>query len=139
VTRQEIEDRVALWQGRLGLDGWQITFVWETEPECDDEGGGIAEVNAQSTPYRRTWIRFTRKVEEWPPDAWGTFGEFTADEVIVHELLHVAMGACDRAAMDLDEGHLHRDAYEIRNSAYHEARERFVDDLARALVASFGG
>jgi hypothetical protein len=140
VTRKEIESLVALWQKRLGLEGWRIVFVWDSEPESDEEKGeAIAEVDAQSVPYRRSHMRFARKVEEWPREAWGEHGAFTADEVIVHELLHLAQRDCDRAAMDLDDGHLHRDAYEIRNSAYHEARERFVDDLARALVAAFEG
>jgi hypothetical protein len=140
VTRRQIEDLVALWQKRLGLDGWQINFVWDSEPDEDEDGNDtLAEVDAQSVPYRRSNIRFTRKVEEWPRDAWGAHGNYTADEVIVHELLHLAQRDCDRAAMDLDEGQIHRDAYDVRNAAYHEARERFVDDLARALVAAFEG
>lgn len=138
LTRGQIEQKVAIWQARLGLEHWSITIHWDTHPDPADCGYAIAEVNAQDTYYHRCNMRFCPEVLTWPGDAWGALGNFAPDEILAHELIHVAQRDCDRAAMDLDEDQIHRDARDIRNGAYHEARERFVDDLARALVRCLG-
>lgn len=133
LTQPEIEQRIRTWQGRLGLQMYRIFIDWSSHPDEDI----IAEVNAQDSPYDRCGIRFCKDVTEWPGIAWGESAQHTADEIIVHELLHVHMSIVDRTVVGIPDEFLHRDAAHLIQENYADARERFIDRLAVAFVAAF--
>ncbi|MEK6273221.1 MAG: hypothetical protein AABM42_11345 [Actinomycetota bacterium] len=140
LTREQLEDKLAVWQQRLDLLHWDLEFDFDRSVDADDEddAGTIAVVDAQDRVYDRARIRLARGWEAWPADAWGTLGELTADYCLLHELVHCLLRDCDRAAMHLTADHLHRDSAQLRDTVYHEARERAVDHLARALLNGWG-
>lgn len=119
MTRDELEAILRLWQGRLGLERWQITIDWE-KPSDDYE----AHVQIRGD-YEEAEISLCATWHEWNTrNAHGT---------IVHELLHCLHTDCDKVLRSID-GQLHRDAWDAVDDRYRHELERLIERLAWRLV-----
>lgn len=121
MTRAVIERLVRRWVPRLGLERWRIEFCWD-EP-CDPEKERAKVV--RSCFYDRATLYFASDFGSWSLES--------AEQTVVHELLHLCLRDVDEVLSDLD-GQLQRDAAEMVDRRYRQAMESFVDRLSCRLV-----
>jgi hypothetical protein len=135
MTEAKLRALFKLWQGRLGLQHWELKI--RVQP-CSTENHAI-EVSRN-----RYYPRATITVQPWllsgevPP----SIEEDAANPVeversIVHELLHCAVAPMNRIN-NLYEEHLHPNTQLVVGEAAYAAGEATVDALADALVRAFG-
>jgi hypothetical protein len=122
VTREQIEKLVADWIPRLGLEHWQVEIDWDKEPEVESSQ---AEVS-WSASYDRAELHFRSNYGEWDLRR--------AEQIVVHELLHVALRDLNMAGISVI-GALEGPAAQIFSDWFDHELEGFVDRLAKALVA----
>lgn len=108
---------VNVWQKRLGLSQCRLTIEFDSDLEN-------AEATTSSHIYDEAHITFG-DYKEWD--------RRHANEVVVHELLHVCHRRIDRAIETLEEI-VHRDAWTIHWATVENATEVFIDRQARVLV-----
>lgn len=139
MTEDKLKALFKLWQGRLGLNLWDITI--KVEPFGDDDNSVIMSCG-QSKNYETAII----KVQPWaltekPPSTWmgnsGIFVKHQVEKSVVHELLHCVLKRLAHWE-DLVGGQLHRDVASVVQEAHDQATEATVDALAVALVRAFG-
>lgn len=130
MTLRELHRRVALWQRRLallGFDAWRFTIsiVDHIEDDADDDPQARADVAA----YYNTVTFLFRKATLAERRAAGTL-----DELIVHEWLHVADRNQDHIVRQLMSylPQTTRDELEIQEEA---AREGRIEQMARLIVS----
>ena len=138
MTAKQLEGLVRLWQGRLGLEAWDL------EVEIARVSEGARAETFRSTTYQEAHVRFAPWVigqGERPSEDSGTSPlDFTTPErlerLVVHELLHLVTRDVRGVIADL-EGDLHRDVYAKVEERWQFAEEQAVDRLAAALVRSW--
>ncbi len=117
MTQNQLNQRIKLWQSRLGLQDWVITAKFVKEGFSFETEGTLGGCSVHSHK-RKAWIEVLHpdhRNEETDP----------IEETIVHELLHVML-PCD----DLQLGH-------DQKSGPFVVYERGVDQLARSLVRAY--
>lgn len=125
MTKGQVERLVRVWQGRLGLERWDVKVDW-SKPCADDR---VAEVE-KSSYYDTGTLR-------WEP-GWSKWTAEYAEATVVHELLHLCHRDVDESFADL-EGQLQRDAWILSERRYRQAMEGFIDRTASRLVEIAGG
>lgn len=120
MTKAQVERIVRLWQGRLGLERWDVKVDW-SKP-CADENVAEAE---RSQFYDSATLRLEPGWSKWTADY--------AEQAMVHELLHLCHRDTDQAFYDVD-GQLQRDAWVMAERRYRQSMEGFIDRLASRLV-----
>lgn len=134
ITREQVEDKLTLWQQRLDLLHWDIRLAFDVRPEEED---ALVEIVC-SEFYDRATIRFSATWSAWKVDQpIGEVGH-NLDELLLHELVHVYMRDIDHQAMDDLDGILGREAHAVWTDAYHRKREALADRVARALYNGWG-
>jgi hypothetical protein len=134
ITREQVEDKLTIWQQRLDLLHWDIRLRFDLRPEEED---ALVEI-VRSEFYDRATIRFSAKWSTWTLD--GPIGEVghNLDELLLHELAHVYMRDIDFQVMDDLDGVLGREAHALFTDTFHRKREALVDRIARALYNGWG-
>ncbi|SRR6266404_6373538 len=127
MTRRALEKAVRLWQGRLGLEGWDLAVSWGKDPVT---GEGCSE-DADATTWRSN--TYDRAVVYPSPDKFPNWTADFAHKVIVHELLHLVTRDVDRTVASI-EGQVHPDVYRMIDKRYDHEIEGVVDRLAVRLV-----
>jgi hypothetical protein len=84
--RAEMERITRVWQERMRLTYWEITFDWSTPLDPEETLGEIIRNN----PYDDAKIRFAANFAEWD--------RRFANVVIVHELMHLLTRDLEEAA-----------------------------------------
>lgn len=121
MTRKQVEQYLAAWQARLGLERWDIVVDW------DKPCAATAEATiTREHKYERAWLRLRRDWDKW--------GNERIKRVIIHELLHLATRDIDRVLASAQKS-LHPDAWRMLNDRYDHEIEGFIDALAVRLVA----
>jgi hypothetical protein len=120
MTKEHLEELVRSWQSRLGLDAWDVKIDW-VKPARE----GTNSVTWRSDDYDSATIMWDPEFPEWDP--------LFAEQIVVHELLHLLTRDIDRVVADL-EGELHRDVYTQVDRRYEHEVEGLVDRLACRLV-----
>src|SRR5260370_31051753 len=77
-TAKEVEEILADWQLRLGLDRWDIEVAW-TEPVNEEV---LAEIDPHN-PYDVAVLRLS--------SAWSDWDRRTLNTIIAHELCHLVI------------------------------------------------
>lgn len=124
MTQRELEAILRLWQGRLGLERWELKVEWDKPAGEDFE----AQIFC-SADYDSARIRFEPEWSKWTREH--------AHKVIVHELLHALHRDIDNVLSGLD-GQLHRDAQNVVEWQYRHALEGMIERLALRLVEISG-
>lgn len=112
----------------LGLAHWRIECITLTD-EMPNDGDGKGSANASifvASTYDSMHIYFRNSFLE--EATWRQI-----DEVIVHELLHAAMRDIDEAINAADD-YLSAASLSIWSERVDDARERFIENLARLIV-----
>lgn len=112
-TKKRILRAVDLWSKRLGLGGWIIghSFVVDNAA-IGHEGDIAAEVTKRQWNYQLAEVT-------WSLPVMSRLDSHDFTEVIIHELLHIALSPI---------------------SGKHREREEFaVTNIARGLTLAFGG
>jgi hypothetical protein len=125
---QDIEDIGRIWIQRLGLQNWDIRFVWGEElAEYWADGGPSAHASTwRSKSYDQARIYVNPKdFESWT--------DHEARVNIVHELLHLVLRDTE-FVLDHIEGLLHRDVDRVISETFQHHLEGAVERLARTLV-----
>jgi hypothetical protein len=130
LTLAKLKKRVAYWNKRLeplGITHWRITVEIHDDP-FDDMPSATARTST-SHKYDSAWIQFQRsfldEVEE--TSDWQEL-----DEVIIHELLHVAFRDLTNVHHLLDNQLSTADCEHFHH-ALTMAEEKVVERLARAI------
>lgn len=136
MTEKKLNELVALWKHRLGLDLWDIEVVIE---DFDDP---IYADLQRSVSYDRAVLRIQRWAaqEKAPPRDDMMPMKITPqflETFIVHELLHAVHRDYTAVIMDDLEGFLHRDVQEMLERLMKRIDEQHIDRLARALVLAW--
>lgn len=126
LTQGNLERLVATWKPRLGLDGWRIAV--EISADALEDSTSAAEVQPADY-YRRARIIVA-------PDALERPHSTDLEELVVHELLHLATRDIRQTALELEE-QVHPHVHQTHELAFQRALEGEVDRLAIALVAAF--
>lgn len=131
MTEPRLQQLLAEWTRRLGLERWEIDL--RVEPcECET---AYMEVE-RSFLYERATIAVAPWLMgqgDWPADCMRRASPHHVEETLVHELLHLHTRDIMRAGREAD-GQMHRDAYTIYEQRLEDAEEQLVDRLAVALV-----
>lgn len=133
LTREQVEDKLAIWQQRLDLLHWDIRLDFDEEPEEDN---ALAEI-ACHQQYDRAVILFAQGWREWDPKSIGN-ARHSLDYLLAHELVHAKMRDLDQSVLNDLDGMIHPDAYRVFTEVFHRNRERVVDGMAVALVNGWG-
>lgn len=134
ITREQVEDKLTLWQQRLDLLHWDIRLDFETEPE---DAATLAEITCHPQ-FDRATIIFNPGWRDWKVDQAIGELEVSLDYLLAHELVHPLMRDLDQLAMSDLDGMIHPDAYRVFGEGYHRKREHLVDRLARCLLDGWG-
>jgi phytoene dehydrogenase-like protein len=111
LTEQQMKEKIAYWQGILGLDYWEIKFAFKRQRDMNHKNQ--AEVK-YALPKASAYIVMVCH-EDYDNDVFPQDMETS----LVHELLHIKCAAFD----DLEEGTL-QDAM----------MEQYIDNMAKILV-----
>ncbi len=125
VDANEVEEILAEWQLRLGLDRWDIRLAWAEPP---DEEETLAEIEAEN-PYDVAVVRLS--------SAWPGWDRRLLNTTIAHELCHLLIRDLWLAAESV-EPFAPSDAWRVFRSRWEHHEEQAVDRLARLLVDRFG-
>lgn len=91
--KSEVNRLIRLWQKRLRLDGWIIEWSW-VQQEALDQQTGYAAIAA--TGFDVSELKASIDLSK---DIQWTLNDFYSDhnleDTIVHELLHIRLGAAD--------------------------------------------
>lgn len=121
MNRNQLTEIVLGWQKRLGLQQWEIEINWDEFEEEEDN-------------YASTWR--TRDYKEakikWNKN-WETWSLKRANEIVVHELLHLFTHDLEFILDAIDE-QLHRDVDAVICKMYTHSMEGVVDSLAKRIV-----
>lgn len=129
MTRREITRIVRGWQKRLRLTNYSLSISFiPNDPNVADLEGGHAEIKVHDD-YESAHLKIAAGFAGW--------NERFANEVIVHELLHIFENGTGTAVESLEEV-LDNDAYKLILARYSSAAENMVDRLALILVALAG-
>lgn len=120
MTLAALKRRVEYWQGILGLQAWELDVQLLDTVEGDPEKMASCEA---SKFYESATLRFSRAVLDTP----------TADQVIVHELVHVIFRDMEEAWMVATDSMPSSTADMFTDRITHEY-EGVVDRLARSFV-----
>lgn len=116
------------WQKRLRLQNYAITIVFEDSDPNADDSDYQAKIKV-SDDYESARLAIRSDYVSWK--------ERLANEVIVHELLHIFENGTGTAVESLEEV-LDADAYKLILARYSSAAENMVDRLALIIVALAG-
>ena len=125
VAAKEVEQILAEWQRRLGLDRWEIEVAW-TEPV--DEEDSLAEIEPHN-PYEVAVLRLCC--------SWSGWDRRTLNTIIAHELCHLVIRDLWLAAESV-ESFAPAEAWRVFKARWDHHEEQAVDRLARMLVNRFG-
>lgn len=129
MTKEGIEEIVAVWQGRLRLQNWHIKVRWEKEVEF----GADAEIKI-SDDYEQASIRIQQGADAATgTESFETWSDWYANKTIVHELLHIFEKQTGRAA-ETTQNTMSNQCYELFWAWYSHGAENWVDRLAVILV-----
>lgn len=138
ITREQVEDKLTIWQQRLDLLDWDIRIDFGEHPEGEDS---VMEIHVHSQ-YDRAVLLLRADWKTWPADgiidAAVLGGDVTLDYLLCHELLHALMRDLDHLLLVDVEDQMHRDAHDVAAKGYVRHREHVVDRLARSLVDGWG-
>lgn len=116
-----VRDRLAYWQGVLGLAHWRI----EWDPDETPSAERVGEMRV-SEAYEHAVLAL---------GSWRAWDPRKLDEMLVHELLHLVMHDAMRVVdSDLD-GIIHPDAWNVVKATHEHAIERAIERLAWTIVA----
>lgn len=138
MTEKRLHELCAVWQERLGLDGWRVVL----------KIGGVSDEDSYMETHRSTtYQRGVIYCQPWllgkgaAPDSVMIRGDDLTDAFIesslVHELLHLYTRDMRAVVRDDLDGQVHRDVYTVLEAAMARAEEQCVDRLAEALVRAF--
>jgi hypothetical protein len=125
VTAREVEEILAEWQLRLGLERWEIEIAW-TEPLNEEET--LAEIEPHN-PYDVAVLRLS--------SAWSAWDRRTMNTIVAHELCHLVVRDLWLAAESV-ESFAPAEAWRVFKARWDHHEEQAVDRLARMLVDRFG-
>lgn len=120
MTRRRLETIAKVWQRRLKLEHWELVVDW-SEP-CED---GYLAVASRSDMYDTALIRVRDDFAKW--------SERKANEIVVHELLHLHERDLCEAISDATST-LNKQAGRIVRAVMQREREGLVDRLSMILV-----
>jgi hypothetical protein len=120
MTRARLEKIVRRWQRDLGLETWEITIEWD-EPAKEDCVAAVW----RARDYDRATLYMAKE--------WQTWTEREAHLNVTHELMHLVTREVEHV-LDLVDGQIHRDAYEILRQSHRHYVEQAVDRLACRFV-----
>jgi hypothetical protein len=128
MTMEELKDRVAYWQqvvlDPLGLGHWRTEVSIVEEPH--GQGGSSAAAVQQSNAYDTAEIQFAQwAIDQQEPDE--------LDEIIVHELLHMAFRDLWDAIVE-PEYMFGKPAWSAHYNRLDHEMEGVVDRLSRSIV-----
>jgi hypothetical protein len=140
----QVQQLVSLWQKRLGLDHWTILVKFEISEHSNNDDDD-REVFARIYTHSK-YDDATLEIASWvtdssvkPPDVLEA--DMLTDELterkLVHELLHCWTRDLVDVPLEHLDGFLHRDVYNLFYDNLNRLNERFVDNLARSLVANW--
>ena len=120
MTKREIERLVSDWQKRLKLEHWSIKVDWSRSPRED----------AYATTHRRikydiAEIYFDSEYRTWSKDF--------AEQLVVHELLHLTTRDLDQVIGDLEDL-LRLESFKLVEKRYDHEIEGVVDRFATIVV-----
>lgn len=124
MTKGQLERIVRTWQGRLGLERWDLEVDFK-EPSKEDSDASTW----RSNDYDRATLRFA--------DGWPKWSVQFANRIAVHELLHLVTRELDRVVEDVTD-QMHREAATQIDRRYLHEIEGLVDRLAYRLVEMGG-
>lgn len=120
MTNKQVEQLVADWQVRLGLERWKITFAWDRPTSSATNA-----IIHRDAMYDAAILRLSKTWATWTPDKLAA--------VLVHELLHLHFRDIDQS-IEAVKSTLHPDAWTMVNSRYEHEVEGLIDRLAHRLV-----
>lgn len=124
MTKRHVERIVREWQSTLGLDSWRIKINWDV---AADEGD-FAKIKV-SDSYENAELRLEAGFREWDSQ--------TANETIVHELLHIFENQAGCIVESLEKI-MEPNAYYLLENHYTQMVENWIDRLAIILVGLAG-
>jgi hypothetical protein len=124
MTAKQLQKLVRVWQGRLGLQAWDIkvSFVPTSFCSCAED--------AEATTWRQN--DYDRAVI-FPNTDWTSWDDDRLSRLMVHELMHLVTRDLDRVIASVEE-QVHPDAWRMVNTRYDHEIEGVVDRLANRIV-----
>jgi hypothetical protein len=130
VNQQGIEDLGRIWIQRLGLQNWDIQFIWG-----DELYKYWADVGLRDDLHASCWR--AKSYDEAKiyvnPDEFEKWTDRDAAVNIVHELLHLVLRDVE-FVIDHIEGFLHRDVDRAVSETFHHHVEGAIERLANRFV-----
>src|SRR5260370_433444 len=123
-TAKEVEEILADWQLRLGLDRWDIEVAW-TEPVNEEV---LAEIDPHN-PYDVAVLRLC--------SAWSDWDRRTLNTIIAHELCHLVIRDLWLAAESV-ESFAPAEAWRVFHARWELHDEQADDPLAKSVVDHAG-
>lgn len=132
-TDASLSFRLQFWQKKLSLLGISHFRIDKCEIVDECEGGYDAAASVSTSgKYDRFTVQFRR-------DEIETYSDAEIDEVIIHELLHVAMRDYDTAVEYVDSYELGQATFQAWSKRVLHEREGLVDRLAKQIYALYSG
>lgn len=120
MTQRKLERLVRTWQKKLGIERWDIKIMWGVAPETY---GVAAEIETNKN-YDSAKLRFNLAFKLWTDQF--------AEEIVIHELLHVLHNQIDKAVESITSD-LSPAGKSIADPWYEIALETFIDRMALRL------
>lgn len=116
-----LHEKVRKWTHRLIDATWEVKMSMSLAPGGDASHDGVCRNQAA---YRTSALEFAPDLED-----------ATSDEIVAHEVVHIAHASLDYVVREVIIGQLPDTAQDVAMEAYNLALEQFVTQLARNLVA----
>lgn len=136
MTEKRLQELFTKWQARLGLGLWDI----EMRVEPCQEDHSYMEIK-RSVSYNNAvisvapWV-LTGAMPEGVVNL--TLTDERIETKVVHELLHCSLARMRAIVQERLDGLLHRDVLAVIDETYGDAEENAIENLAQALVRSWG-
>jgi hypothetical protein len=127
VTREHLEAIVREWQRRLNIPHWRIVINWEKQL---DPAETFAEIDREgNSQYEAAELRFASNATTW--------NVTMANEIVVHELMHMLASDLDVAVASSADA-MTGPAYKVFGARVLHELEGLIDKVA-LLFVQFAG
>lgn len=124
MTKAKLIKLVTHWVNVLSLTEWEIDLLFDKDTE--EEINGSAQI-AMHTLYKTAKISFAS-------DQWRNWDEKFANEIIVHELVHVILHPLDMCSRDVAEASLDEAGLKVFETIRNRVNEQTTEQLQHILT-----
>lgn len=128
-----INEAIARWLPRLGLDGWRVVAAVGSVAEDSYMEVGVHDTARRAFITVAPWLVGEAAQPDWVVDDY----ESMLDEMVCHELCHILFARQRRYLLTIAERSIGEMAYEATHMAAANLEEHSVDLLSVGLVQAF--